>query len=129
MSGSCGSWQPRSRVCNSRIQNSELMKYFSGKVQTLCKVILRDCCIELKGSVEGVKRAALSKNPVGYLEIHRAITKDIALKYHQLSSSTEESIIKVFLAIVPNLIQSVKEIFVDENISEVQNGLRGLSEN
>ena len=109
-------------------ENAELMKYFSVKIQTLCKMALRDCCMEKENSVEGIERAALSTNPVGYLEIHRAIPKDIAQKYKQVCSSSEESIIKIFLAIVPNLIQSIKEIFVDENISEVQNGLRGLSE-
>ena len=117
------------KISGLQFENAELMKYFSVKVQTLCKVVLTDCCIELEGSVEGVKRAALSTNPVGYLEIHRAIPKDIARKYQQVCSPSEESIIKTFRAIVPNLIQSVKEIFVDENISEVQNGLRGLSEN
>ena len=116
------------KISGLQFENAELMKYFSVEIQTLCKVVLRDCCIELERSVEGVKRAALSKNPVGYLEIHRAIPKDIARKYQQLCSSSEESIIKIFLTIVPNLIQSVKEIFVDENTSEVQNGLRGLSE-
>ena len=108
-------------------ENAELMKYFSVKIQMLCKMALRDCCMELEGSVEGVERAALSTNPVGYLEIHRAIPKHVAWKYQQVCSSSEESIIKIFLAIVPNLIQSIKEIFVDKNISEVQNGLRGLS--
>ena len=116
------------KISGLQFENAELMKYFSVKVQTLCKVVLRDCCIELEGSVEGVERAALSTNPVGYLEIHRAINKDIARKYHRVCSSSEESIIKIFLAIVPNLIQSVKKIFVDENISEAQNGLRGLPE-
>ena len=116
------------KISGLQFENAELMKYFSVKVQTLCKVVLRDFCMELEGSVEGVERAALSPNPLGYLENHRAIPKDIARKYHQLCSSSEESIIKVFLAIVPNLIQSVKEIFVDENISEAQNGLRGLPE-
>ena len=109
-------------------ENAELMKYFSVKIQTLCKMALRDCCMEKENSVEGVERAALSTNPVRHLEIHRAIPKDIAQKYQQVCSSSEESIIKIFLAIVPNLIQNIKEIFVDENISEVQNGLRGLSE-
>ena len=116
------------KISGLQFENAELMKYFSVKVQTLCKVVLRDCCIELEGSVVGVERAALSTNPVGYLEIRRAIPKDIARKYHQVCSSSEESIIKIFLAIVPNLIQSVKKIFVDESISEVQNGFRGLPE-
>ena len=116
------------KLSGLQCENAELMNYFTVKIQTLCKMALRDCCMELEGSVEGVERAALSTNPVGYLEIHRAIPKDIAQKYQQVCSSSEESIIKIFLAIVPNLIQSIKEIFVDENISEEQNGLRGLAE-
>ena len=109
-------------------ENAELMKYFSVKIQTLCKMALRDCCMEKEDSVEGIERVVLYTNPVGYLEIHRAIPKDIAQKYQQVCSSSEESIIKIFLAIVPNLIQSIKEIFADKSISEEQNGLRGLSE-
>ena len=76
-------------------ENAESMNYFTVKIQTLCKMALRDCCMELEGSVEGVERAALSTNPVGYLEIHRAIPKDIAQKYQQVCSSSEESIIKI----------------------------------
>ena len=109
-------------------ENAELMNYFSVKIQTLCTMALRDCCMEKENSVEGVERVALYTNPEVYLEIHRAIPKDIAQKYQQVCSSSEGSIIKIFLAIVPNLIQSIKEIFADENISEEQNGLRGLSE-
>ena len=109
-------------------KNAKFMKHFAFRISTLCKTVLRDCCIQLEGCESGVERAASAKKHAGYLEIHRAIPKDIALKYQQLCSSSEESIIKIFLTVVPHLIQSIKEIFVDKGISEVQNGLRGLSE-
>lgn len=109
-------------------KNVESMKHFASKISTLCKRVLRDCCIQLEGCESGVERAASAKNHAVYLEIHPAIPKDIAGKYQQLCSSSEESIIKIFLTVIPHLIQSIKEIFVDKGISEVQNGLRGLSE-
>lgn len=109
-------------------KNVESMKYFVFKISTLCKTVLRDCCIQLEGCESGIERAALAKNHAVYLEIHRAIPKDIAGKYQQLCSSSKESIIKIFLTVIPHLIQSIKEIFVVKGISEVQNGLRGLSE-
>ena len=46
-------------------ENAELMNYFSVKIQTLCKMALRDCCMEKENSVEGVERAALYTNPEG----------------------------------------------------------------
>ena len=106
----------------------DLMKHFSRKIHILCKTILRDCCIELEDSAEGVEAAASSTDHVGYLEIRRPVPDNIGRKYQQIYSSSEESIIKTFLAIVPYLIQNIKEIFVDERISEVQNGLKGLPE-
>ena len=109
-------------------KNAEFLKHLAFRISTLCKTVLRDCCIQLEGCESGVERAASAKNHAVYLEIHRAIPKDIAWKYQQLCSSSEESIIKIFLTVVPHLIQSIKEIFVDKGISEVQNGLRGLSD-
>ena len=113
--------------------NAELTKYFSGKIQTLCKIVLRDCCIELEGSRERVERAASSSstNLIGYLEnleMQRRISKEISRNYQRICSSSAECIIKTFLETLPCLIQTIKEIFSDEMFSEQQNGLRGLSE-
>ena len=116
------------KISNLRCENVDLMKCFSFKIQTLCKAVFSDCCIELEDTAEGVEKAASSTNHLGYLENRQAITKDVAQKCQKLCSSSEKSSGRNFLAVVPCLIGSIKEIFVDERISEVQNGLRGLSE-
>ena len=105
--------------------DANLMKYFTRQIQTFCNTLLRDCCIELETSADGVERAASSSSYVHYMEIHRPVPKDLAEKYPEVFSSPDETV-KVFLAIVPNLIQITKEIFVEEEVSQVQNGLRGL---
>lgn len=114
------------KISNSKVENAELMQYFTGKIQTLCKSVLGDCCIELKNSVADVERAASSEDHVNYLEVHQKISQDTASKYQQMCSSSEESIVKNFLGIVPHLIQDIKAIFRDEVVPDVQNGLRGL---
>ena len=117
--------------------DANLMKYFAGQIQSLCKTLLRDCCIELETSAEGVERAASSSNYVRYMEIHRPVPEDIKERYPEIFSSLKESTeaeilsslkesTEAFVAVVPNLIQITKEIFVEEEVSKVQNGLRGL---
>ena len=105
--------------------DANLMKYFACQIQSLCNTLLRDCCIELETSAEGVERAASSSSYVHYMEIHRHVPEDIKERYPEIFSSPNESI-KAFVAVVPNLIQITKEIFVEEEVSKVQNGLRGL---
>ena len=105
--------------------DANLMKYFAGQIQSLCNTLLRDCCIELETSAEGVERAASSSSYVHYMEIHRPVPEDIKERYPEIFSSPNESI-KAFVAVVPNLIQITKEIFAEEEVSKVQNGLRGL---
>ena len=105
--------------------DANLMKYFAGQIQSLCKTLLRDCCIELETSAEGVERAASSSSYVHYMEIHRPVPEDIKERHPEIFSSPKEST-KAFVAVVPNLIQITKEIFVEEEVSKVQNGLRGL---
>ena len=105
--------------------DANLVKYFASQIQTLCDTLLRDCCIELETSADGVERAASSSSYVHYIEIHRPVPEDLEEKYAEVFSSPDESV-KSFLAIVPNLIQITKEIFVEEEVSQVQNGLRGL---
>jgi len=111
-----------------RCKNADAMRTLTRKTQTLLKRVLRDCCIELDDSTEGIETAASPANHIGFLEYRQLLPKDIARKYQQLCSSSEESNTETFLTIVPNVIQNIKEIFVDERISEVQNGLRGLPE-
>ena len=117
--------------------DANLMKYFARKIQYFCNTLLRDCCIELETSAEGVERAASSSSYVQYMEIHRPVPKDIKERHPEIFSSPEEPTkstestestksTKAFVAVVPNLIQITKEIFVEEEVSKVQNGLRGL---
>ena len=105
--------------------DTSLLEYFACKIQYLCKTLLRDCCIALETSEEGVERAASSSSYVDYIEIHRPVPEDIKQRYPRICSSPDESL-EAFVAVVPSLIQVTKEIFVEEEISEVQNGLKGL---
>ena len=116
------------KISGLQYANADLTKYFSGKIQTLCKTVLQDCCIELESSGEGIERAASSTNLICYLQMQRRIPNDILRNYQRICSSSAECIIKTFLDILPRLIQTVKEIFFDELFSQVQNGLRGLCE-
>ena len=102
--------------------------------RTLCKSLLSDLCIELECSAEGVERAASSTNHADFFlvnhstENHQPIPEDIARKYEQVCSSSEEPCLQTFLDITPYLIQNIKEIFVGHENIVPQNGLRGLSE-
>ena len=122
------------KVSGLQHDDADLVKHFSSRVHTLCEMVLRDCCIEMETSAEGVERAASSTDHVGYmflgLDIDRPIPKEIAKGCAQIcsSSAAAECILKAFLTIVPDLIQIIKEIFVEEEISQMQNGLRGLSD-
>ena len=112
----------------TEIENADLMRYFTGKIKSLCQAILRDCCIQLTSSPEEAERAASSADHANYLEFYKKISHDTASKYQRMCSSSEESIPKNFLAIVPHFIQDIKAIFRDQMIPDVQNGLRGLPE-
>ena len=110
-------------------ENSDLAKNLKCKIQTVCKSMFRDCCIELEHLSDKIKRAASSTNHVDYLEMHGALPKDVALIYQRICSPTTglpKSIIESFLLVVPQLIQTVKEVYVYKEILQVQNGLRGL---
>ena len=115
------------KISSLKHDNADLLKYFSSKVHTLCNMVLTDCCIELEKSAEGVERAASSKNHVVYLEMHGLVLEHVSKCCQQIyESSSAESINEPFLVIVPDLIQTIKEIFVIKKNSKAQNGLRGL---
>ena len=103
-----------------------MQKYLSDKVRSLCKLVLRDCSIEMEHSPEGVERAASFENPVVYVEMQQRVSADVVERCKQICSSSEECINETFLRLVPDLIQITKEIFVHEEVAQVQNGLRGL---
>ena len=109
-------------------ENADLMKYSCRRIHTLCKAVLKDCCIELESSAKDVERAASSADHASYLAMHRQISNDVVRNCQKLCSSSAKCTIETFLTIVPHLIQNVKEIFVNANVSELQNGLRGLPE-
>ena len=117
------------KISGLQQENSDLAKNLECKIQNLCKSIFRDCCIELEHLSDKIERAASSINHIDYLEMNGALTKDVALIYKRICSSATgvpQFIIENFLSVVPQLIQTMKEVYVHEEISQVQNGLRGL---
>lgn len=117
------------KISGLQQENSDLAKNLECKIQTLCKSMFRDCCIELEHSSDNIERAASSINHADYLKAHGVLPKDVALIYQRICSSTTEvpkSIIENFRSVVPQLIQTIKEVYVHKEISQVQNGLRGL---
>ena len=112
--------------------NTDIVKNFSCKATTLCYSVLRDCGIELGISPEDVERTASSSNQADYVIepfIKREqLSDEIAKNYKRVCSFSEEPNTRIFLAIVPHLIQDIKEIFVDRDRLVPQNGLKGLLE-
>ena len=121
-----------SKILGLQHETTYSQNYFIRKIQSLCKSVFSDCCIELEVTADNVERAASSTNHAQYLiqsiENHcPALPQDIETKYQEVCSVFEKSTIKTFLIIVPYLIQNIKDIFAGERISEIpQNGLRGL---
>ena len=114
------------KISSLKHDSADLMKYLSSKVHTLCNTMLTDCCIELEESAKGVEKAASSTNHDFYLERHPLVPQHVSKCCQQICSSPAASIKEKFLVIVPDLIQSIKEIFVIKKNSKAQNGLRGL---
>jgi len=69
------------KIRELKIENVDLMRYFTGKIKSLCKAILRDCCIQLKCSPEEAEIAASSEDHAKYLEVYQKISHDTASKY------------------------------------------------
>ena len=119
------------KILGFQCTNVDSQNYFIRNIHDLCKSVFRDCCIELEVSADSVERAASSTNHAQYLiqsiESRCPLPIEIKKKYQEVCSSFKVSTIRSFLIVVPYLIQNVKDIFVDEKMSEVpQNGLRGL---
>ena len=112
------------RILDTNHMDPELIKHFTDQIQNLCASVLRDCCIEI-GRVEDVPPHEI-KNAARVLEIHQKISKEDARKYQQMCSSSSKALTEIFLLIVPFLTQTIKEIFLDEGVSHIQNGLWGL---
>ena len=111
-------------------KDTNMMKHFEQKIEKLCNSILRDCCIEMATSRKDLDLAISTENCASLLESYRQIRQipgDIAEKCQLLFMTREEStILEDFLVIVPQLVQTIKEIFRDENVPHQQSGLRGV---
>jgi len=110
------------------LQNTDpnMTKYLGHEIKTLCSSILRDCCIEMATSKEDLDLATSTENCASLLEIYKQIPGDIAKKCKLLGMTPEESITADFLVIVPQLVQTIKEIFRDVKVPHQQSGLRGV---
>ena len=102
------------------------MKNLGIETKKICNSVLRDCCIEMATSKDDLDLITSTKNYARLLVSHRRLPEEVALKHEQLCSASEESIEESFLMIVPQLVQVIKEIFRDERIPRVQNGLQGV---
>ena len=110
------------------LQNKDrnMTKYLGHEIKTLCSSIFRDCCIEMATTKEDLDLASSTENCASLLEIYKQIPGEIAKKCKLLFINLEESIAADFLMIVPQLAQTIKEIFRDEKVPHQQSGLRGV---
>ena len=114
------------KITGLQHKEPNMMKYLGHEIKKLCNSIFRDCCIEMATSKEDLELATSTENCASLLEVHRQIPENVAKKYKHMCLSPEESSTANFLMIVPHLVQCIKEIFQDENIPQVQSGLRGV---
>ena len=121
-------------------ESVELEKHIASKIRTLCQMVSRDCCIEMESIADGVGNAASSKKLDAFItigmqgKIPDCLRNFLVFVCEDFSSSSEKpedskEIIEKFKSVVPELIQMIKEIFVDNETNyEEQNGLWGLSD-
>ncbi|XP_022786989.1 uncharacterized protein LOC111327144 isoform X2 [Stylophora pistillata] len=96
--------------------------YLIKEIKYLCGSVFRDCCIEMANSKGDLEFAASTENHSEILATHDRISKEVSSQYRKIRMPRH------FLPIIPHLIQAVKEIFKDENIPQIQNGMIGISE-
>ena len=113
----------------------EFEKYFASKIHAYCQMMLRDCCLEMESTTDGVGKAASSTKLDAFITIRMQGSIPDCLKdflffaCKDICSSSEECIIEKFKSVVPELIQMIKEVFVENDTNhEEQNGLWGLSD-
>ena len=116
------------KITDLQLVNTDLVRYFSRKTTILCNSVLRDCCLELNQD-----KAFSSSNNADplvkqFIENRQPMPEDISTKYKLVCSPSDESRTSIFLAIVPHLIQTIKEIFVDRKRLVPHSGLIGLRE-
>ncbi|XP_068737295.1 uncharacterized protein [Montipora capricornis] len=116
-------------------ESVELEMHFASKIHAYCQMVLRDCCLEMESTADGVGKAASSKKLDAFIAIRMQGKIPDCLKdffvfvCEDFSSSSEKCFIEEFMSVVPELIQMIKEVFVDNEADyEEQTGLRGLSD-
>ncbi|XP_068705560.1 uncharacterized protein [Montipora foliosa] len=112
-------------------ESVECERHFANKVHALCQMVLRDCCLQIESTADGVEDAASSTSHVSYITFRmQRKTPDYFVRgCKEICSSSKECIIEKFKVVVPELIQIVKEVFVDDETDcEEQNGLWGISD-
>lgn len=102
-------------------ENRDMKEPFTDQIKSLCSFILRDCYIE-------VDAEASEENHSPFLPFHRQISEDVAQILQRICSPSGTFVNEDFFSVVPFFIQAIKETFRKENPSNVQNGLKGLTE-
>ena len=109
-------------------KDPNMIKYLGIEIKNICKSVLRDCCIEMATFKEDLDVATSTENCESLLEVHRQITEDFAKKYKQMCLSPKAYVTANFVMIVPSFVQAIKDIFREGKITQIQSGLRGVSE-
>ncbi|XP_068693397.1 uncharacterized protein [Montipora foliosa] len=109
-------------------ESVELEKHFASKIHTLCQLVLRDCCLEMESTGDGLAKAASSKK-IDERKMPECLRDFVVFFCKDFSSSSEKCIIEEFQSVVPELIQMIKEVFVDNEADyQEPTGLWGLSD-
>ena len=109
-------------------KDRDMMEHLSSEIKHLCGSIFRDCCIEMANSRRDLEWATSTENHSDVLVTHGRISQEVSRQYEEIRLSPVHSVTENFLSIVPHLIQPIKEIFKDESVPQVRNGMRGVTE-
>ena len=116
------------KITGLQLDNTDLVRNFSRKATILCNSVLRDCCLELNQDEAFSSSNDADSFVKQFIENRQPMLEDISTKYKLVCSPSDESRTSIFLAIVPHLIQTIKEIFVDHKRLVPHSGLIGLHE-
>ena len=116
------------KITGLQLNNTDLVRNFSRKATILCNSVLRDCCLELNQDEAFSSSNDADSFVKQFIENRQPMLEYISTKYKLVCSPSDESRTSIFLAIVPHLIQTIKEIFVDHKRLVPHSGLIGLHE-
>ena len=116
------------KITGLQLNNTDLVRNFSRKATILCNSVLRDCCLELNQDEAFSSSNDADSFVKQFIENRQPMLEYISTKYKLVCSPSDESRTSIFLAIVPHLIQTIKEIFVDHKKLVPHSGLTGLHE-